>query len=127
MRTFSLTLLKESPSSALFHCSALAERSLQLRVELFNAAFVSCWDELVIQEASTGTDRTRGAGAGELVLNLQKAMESEHIPSDLIQRLLTLAEYMERHETGLYGARRPPLGIAWSKLGKIAERCHAYY
>ena len=27
MRTFSLTLLKESPSSALFHCSALAEQS----------------------------------------------------------------------------------------------------
>ena len=53
-------------------------------------------------------------------------MGSEQIPSDLIQRLLTLAEYMERHETGVHGARRPPLGIAWSKLGALAERCHAY-
>ena len=128
MRTFSLTLLKESPSTALFHCSALAEGSVQLRVALFNAAYVSCWDELCAEEATEEPRGTahRDGGASELVLNLQKAMESEQMPSDLIQRLLNLAEYMERHETTLHGARRTPLGIAWSKLGEVAQRCSAY-
>ena len=46
MRTLSLTLLKESPSVALHYCSVLAERSQPLRLELFDAAFASCWDEL---------------------------------------------------------------------------------
>ena len=40
MRTFSLALLKESPSVALRYCSVIAEheRGLPLRLELFNAA-----------------------------------------------------------------------------------------
>ena len=46
MRAFSLELLRESPSPALRCCSALAERLQQLSLELFNAAFYSCWEEL---------------------------------------------------------------------------------
>ena len=60
------------------------------------------------------------------MLNLQIAMEAEHMPSDLIQRLLNLAEYMERHQTNAHGAPRFTLGLAWSKLCSLAERCHAY-
>ena len=132
MRTFALTLLKESPSAALRYCSVIAERSLPLRVELFNAAFVSCWDELMLQEEQTvrmnggkrGSAKKESGGASELVTNLQIAMEHEHMPSDLIQRLLNLAEYMERRQTNIQGS--VTLGLAWSKLGSLAERCHAY-
>ena len=41
MRGFSIELLKESPSSALRACSALAQKHPPLAKELFNAAFVS--------------------------------------------------------------------------------------
>ena len=54
------------------------------------------------------------------------AMEAEHMPTDLIQRLLNLAEYMERHPTDARGTSRPSLGLAWSKLGALAEKCHAF-
>ena len=69
MRTLSLTLLKESPSVALHYCSYLAERSQPLRLELFNAAFASCWDELGHLEeherrALGGRRLSRGAGSG---------------------------------------------------------------
>eukprot|EP00966_Prymnesium_polylepis_P334364 7389740-Prymnesium_polylepis.1 len=44
---FSLELLRESPSPALRGCMALAERSAPLTVELFNAAFVCVWEEML--------------------------------------------------------------------------------
>ena len=47
IKQLSLELLRESPSPALRSCSALAERSPTLTVELFNAAFVCCWEDLL--------------------------------------------------------------------------------
>lgn len=46
LRRFSVWLLKESPSPALRSCSALAQVYHPLARELFNAGFVSCWNEL---------------------------------------------------------------------------------
>jgi FKBP12-rapamycin complex-associated protein len=60
LRAFSLELLRESPSPALRCCAALAERSVAFSLELFNAAFFCCWDELL--ERSHAEEHMRGAG-----------------------------------------------------------------
>eukprot|EP00966_Prymnesium_polylepis_P291170 6724817-Prymnesium_polylepis.1 len=45
-------------------------------------------------------------------------MEAEHMPHQILQRLLNLAEFMERGDK--------PLGIRWDKLGKLSSTAHAY-
>jgi phosphatidylinositol kinase/protein kinase (PI-3 family) len=45
-RRLAVEFLKESPSHALRACKTLADTHLPLALELFNAAFVSCWTEL---------------------------------------------------------------------------------
>ena len=49
IRRFTVELLRESPSPALRSCSALAQVYPTLARELFHAAFVSCWFELLDQ------------------------------------------------------------------------------
>ncbi len=53
-----------------------------------------------------------------LILNLERAMKDDQMPPELLQRLLNLAEFMERADK--------PIGIAWSTLGHQAQRCNAY-
>ncbi|KAL1521017.1 hypothetical protein AB1Y20_022574 [Prymnesium parvum] len=107
---FSLELLRESPSPALRGCMALAERSAPLTIELFNAAFVCCWEELLMREDYGATSNLKD--------NLETAMEAEQMPHQLLQRLLNLAEFMERGDK--------PLGIRWAKLGWLSSTAHAY-
>jgi hypothetical protein len=59
MRRFTVELLRESPSSCLRSCSPLAQSYEPLARELFNAAFLSCWEELTL------------ASKDSLVANLQ--------------------------------------------------------
>ena len=40
------------------------------------------------------------------------------MPAELLQRLLNLAEFMER--------AHKPVGIPWRTLGLLAQRCRAY-
>ena len=108
MGQLSLELLRESPSPALRSCSALAERSTALTVDLFNAAFVCCWEELHDHEETL-------IDVSSLKDNLEQAMEAERMPQEILQRLLNLAEFMERGDVH-------PLGIRWQKLGEIAQR-----
>jgi len=49
LRSFSTTLLNESPNHALRACAALANLYPPLARDLFNSAFVSCWSELYDQ------------------------------------------------------------------------------
>jgi FKBP12-rapamycin complex-associated protein len=106
MRRFSVELLKESPSPALRSCSALAQKYHVLARELFNAAFVSCWTELYDQYQD------------DLVRSLEAAFKSSHIPPEILQTLLNLAEFMEHDDKAL------PIDIR--TLGGLAEKCHAY-
>jgi len=101
-----LHLLKESPSSALRACSALASKYPPLARELFNAAFLSCWTELydVYQD--------------DLIHSLETTFKSKNIPPEIVQTLLNLAEFMEHHDKAL------PIDIR--TLGDLALRCHAY-
>ncbi|XP_004346781.2 TOR pathway phosphatidylinositol 3-kinase TorA [Capsaspora owczarzaki ATCC 30864] len=106
IRRFSVELLKESPSPALRSCSALSQIYTPLARELFNAAFVSCWTELYEQYQE------------ELVQALETALLSPHIPPEIQQTLLNLAEFMEHDDK--------TLPIDFKTLGEYASKCHAY-
>jgi FKBP12-rapamycin complex-associated protein len=106
MRRFSVELLKESPSHALRACAGLAGVYQPLARELFNAAFVSCWSELY--------DRYQE----QLVQSIEVALTSYHIPLEILQILLNLAEFMEHDDKNL------PIDIR--TLGLYAAKCHAF-
>ena len=106
LRRFSIELLKESPSNALRACASLAIQYQPLAKDLFNAAFVSCWTELYEQYQE------------DLVKSLETAITSPHIPREILQVLLNLAEFMEHDDKAL------PIDIG--TLGIYAGKCHAY-
>lgn len=106
MRRFSVELLKESPHHALRACSALAGVYQTLAKDLFNAAFVSCWTELYEQYQE------------ELLRSLEIALTSPHLPPEILQVLLNLAEFMEHDDKAL------PIDIR--TLGMYAAKCHAF-
>jgi len=106
IRRFSLELLRESPSPALRSCSALAQVYPPLARELFHAAFVSCWFELLEPYQD------------HLVRSLEVAFRSESTPPDIVQMLLNLAEFMEHDVEAL------PIDI--HILAELAQKCHAY-
>jgi len=106
MRRFSMELLRESPSPALRSCSSLANLDYVTLRELFNAGFLSCWNAI---DAASRLD---------LVKNLERALFSDKIPPEILQKLLDLAEFMERMDQ--------PLPISISTLGDLADKCHAY-
>ena len=106
LRRLKVDLLRESPSPALRACSALAQAHAALANDLFHAAFVSCWHELNEQYQDS------------LVRALQAAFRSTTIPSEILQSLLNLAEFME-HDV-------EALPISLSILAELAQRGHAY-
>lgn len=106
MRRFSVELLKESPSHALRACATLAGVYQPLAKDLFNSAFVSCWTQLYEQYQE------------ELIRSIEKALTSTHIPPDILQILLNLAEFMEHDDKSL------PIDIR--TLGRFAGKCHAW-
>lgn len=106
IRRFEAELLKESPAPSLRACAHLASKHYPLARELFNAAFVACWNELpdVLQD--------------ELVGSLESALASLTIPPEVMQIILNLAEFMERDDRPL------PMDVA--TLGAYSMKCHAY-
>lgn len=106
IRRLSVELLKQSPSHALRACVFLASVYTPLARELFNAAFVSCWNELYDQYKD------------ELIMSLEVALKAPNIPPEIIQILLHLAEFME-HDN-----RMLPIDIR--TLAVYAQKCHAY-
>uniref|UniRef100_M4B9E7 non-specific serine/threonine protein kinase n=1 Tax=Hyaloperonospora arabidopsidis (strain Emoy2) TaxID=559515 RepID=M4B9E7_HYAAE len=106
MRRFSIELLRESPSAALRSCCALAQAYNPLARALFNPAFVSCWNELYEQYQDY------------LVRALETAFQSDTIPAEILQTLLSLAEFMEHDVEAL------PIDIR--ELGELAQKCHVY-
>jgi len=106
MRSFSIELLKESPSPALRSCSILAQKYHPLARELFHASFVSCWNEL--------QDRYQD----DLIRCIDSAFHATNLPSEVLHALLNLVELMERD-----GKSMPFDG---RMLGKLAQSVHAY-
>ena len=106
MRRFAVQLLREAPSPALRACADLAQAYPPLARELFYAAFVSCWFELIDQYQEN------------LVRSLETAFKSDTIPPEILQILLNLAEFMEHDVEAL------PIDIR--VLAELAQKCRAY-
>ncbi|KAF9006075.1 phosphatidylinositol 3-kinase [Cyathus striatus] len=106
MHRLSVEFMKESPSHALRACMSLVDIHPPLAKELFNAAFLSCWGELYDQYQE------------DLVRSIEYAITSSIAPSELIHRLLNLAEFMEHEEK--------PLPIEHRTLGEYAMKYMAY-
>ncbi|GBE86637.1 Serine/threonine-protein kinase tor2 [Sparassis crispa] len=102
----SVEFMKESPSHALRACMSLVDVHPPLAKELFNAAFISCWGELYDQYQE------------DLVRSIEFAITSSLAPSDLVHRLLNLAEFMEHEDKALPIENRT--------LGEYAMKYHAY-
>ncbi|EIN09563.1 FAT-domain-containing protein [Punctularia strigosozonata HHB-11173 SS5] len=106
MHRLAVEFMKESPSHALRACMTLVDAHPPLAKELFNAAFISCWGELYDQYQE------------DLVRAIELAMGAPEAPSELVHRLLNLAEFMEHEEK--------PLPIEHRTLGEHAMKYHAY-
>lgn len=104
-KTLATELLRESTSPALRACVSLVDTHPPLGLELFNAAFISCWLELFDQYQD------------DLVAAITRALTANQ-HADLTLNLLNLVEFMEHEER--------PLPIDTSVLGKVAEQATAY-
>lgn len=98
MRRLSIELIRQSPSPILKPCAVLAKLYQPLAHELFNAAFVSIWDELFAHSENM-------ADSNPLTNGLETALQSPQIPGHIRQSLLNLAEFMEMQD------KRLPLDI----------------
>lgn len=106
MRRFSLELLKSSPSPALRACSSLGQKHGTLTKQLFNVAFLSCWNGL--------NDKLQD----DFIASLETVFQSPTVPQNILQSLLELLEYME-HEG-------QPLPLNIPLLGDAAEKAHLF-
>ena len=112
MRRLSIELIRQSPSPILRPCAVLAKLYQPLAHELFNAAFVSIWDEIFSHcETASGEDNP-------LTNGLETTLKSPQIPGHIRQSLLNLAEFMDMQD------KRLPLDI--QLLAKQAEAANMF-
>ncbi|KAJ3213356.1 phosphatidylinositol kinase- protein kinase tor1 [Clydaea vesicula] len=104
-RSFSNELLLQSPSQSLRACSNMANIYFPFAKELFNVAFLSCWNEL--NEAN----KKNLVSSLELTLNASSSLE-------LLYAILNLAEFMEQDNK--------PLPISTNVFAAHSLKCHAY-
>lgn len=106
MKRLGQEFIRESPSQSIRACSIIASTHNPIVRDLFNVAFLSCWNELSndIQD--------------ELISAFEEAFASQEVPAEVLQTFLNLAEFMEHEEHLL------PIDI--TTLGSYAIRCHAY-
>jgi len=121
MRRLSLALLAVSPSPALESCGPLAQVYEPLAHDLFNAAFAAVWTELGDSSNAGLSDGgfSRGSKYRELLVSaLMQALQSQHLPKEILQNLLNLAEFMEHDDK--------PLPLDLRVLGEKALKIQAY-
>ncbi|GMK56480.1 hypothetical protein CspeluHIS016_0303200 [Cutaneotrichosporon spelunceum] len=106
LKKLGVEFMRESPSQAIRACTKLADQHGAFARELFNVAFVSCWTELYdgYQE--------------DLVHNLEQALTNDGVPSEVVNTILNLAEFMEHDDK--------PLALEPRLLGDYATAFHAY-
>jgi hypothetical protein len=81
--------MRESPCQAIRASRSLAEVHPPFAKEMFNVAFVSCWADLF------------GDYKEDLTMNLQAALSNNFVPPDVVNIILSLAEFMEHDEKAL--------------------------
>ena len=106
LRRIGNDFMRESPSQAIRASRNVAGAHIPFAKELFNVAFVSCWNELYESYQE------------DLVHNLEQAMTTPGAPSDVVNVILNLAEFMEHDDK--------PLAIEARVLGDYATTFHAY-
>lgn len=106
LKKLGVDLMRGSPSQAVRACANLADQHTAFARELFNVAFVSCWTELFESYQE------------DLVHNLEQALTNPGVPSEVVNAILNLAEFMEHDDKTL--AIEPRL------LGDYATAFHAY-
>jgi FKBP12-rapamycin complex-associated protein len=105
-KKLSIQLVKYSPSFAIRSCQQLVQKYPPLAKDLFNVAFASCWSELYDHYQDN------------LMENLRIVFESPAVPSEVLQTILNVVEFMEHNGNSL------PINIG--KLGDLAAEAHAY-
>ena len=85
---FAAELLKQSPSAALRACAAMAQRYPPVTMQLFNSAFMSCYNDLSYMMQM------------EMMKALNSALNSPKLSAEALQVLLNLAEHM-KHDVAL--------------------------
>jgi FKBP12-rapamycin complex-associated protein len=113
LRTFCLQLLKHSPSFALRVCHPLAQVHHAFSRQLFHPAFSSCYNELDESMRNTIVDQ------------LGKIVRNDKLPSEVLQELLNLAEYLER-ESILRGLTEGITLFDVRVLAERSERCNLH-
>ncbi|KPM03125.1 serine/threonine-protein kinase mTOR-like protein [Sarcoptes scabiei] len=106
LRKFNIDLIKESPSLSIRSCYPIAQACNNVARELFNPAFLSCWNEL-------NSDQQK-----ELVALLEETLKEQEIP-EVTGILLNLAEFLEQIDQG-------PLLFDVKLLSERAIKCRAF-
>ncbi|RXK37153.1 atypical/PIKK/FRAP protein kinase [Tremella mesenterica] len=106
LRRLGSELMGQAPSQAIRASRDLAMIYPPFARELFNVAFVSCWTELFDSYQE------------DLVHNLEVALTNPGVPSDVVNTILNLAEFMEHDDKAL--------AIESRVLGDYAVVFHAY-
>ncbi|KAJ2352606.1 phosphatidylinositol kinase- protein kinase tor1 [Coemansia sp. RSA 2673] len=102
---FSIELIKQSPSPALRACLGLAPKHPALSSELFNAAFISCWNEISAEHRQ------------DIANMFQEIAQLPDMSADVLKSMLRLADLMERNQ-------QPPF-VSSRLLGEYADRCYS--
>ncbi|CAN0487356.1 unnamed protein product, partial [Laminaria digitata] len=89
MRVVSVELLRQSPSRVLRPCAALAEAHQPVAQDLFNAAFLTVWDELFVENWEGDNSHA------PVIEAIQAALSSSSLPPEILTQLLNLAVFME--------------------------------
>eukprot|EP00210_Caulerpa_lentillifera_P007080 g6773.t1 len=106
MRSFSLNLIRMSPSPALRACHCFAEYIPNIAKDLLPVSFVSCWSELSL------------VGQRESIRSLEATMAARTIPPEIVTTLLNLAEFMEHNGNELPLDKRT--------LAALSMKCQAF-
>ncbi|CAL8095011.1 unnamed protein product [Calicophoron daubneyi] len=114
LKTLTTTLLRESPSPAIRACSQLSAISPVIGRILFNAAFVSCWPQLTIQQQD------------DLINTLELVLRVSDQSPEVSQTILNLEEFMAHVDKYSVSSPRVPLPLSLSVLSDRAMKNRAY-
>ncbi|KAJ2818015.1 phosphatidylinositol kinase- protein kinase tor1, partial [Coemansia sp. 'formosensis'] len=105
MNKLSVELIRQSPSPALRACLNLSLKCPKLSGELFNAAFISCWDEISAEHRQ------------DIANMFQEIVQLPDVSADILKAMLRLADLMERNQQ--------PTFASIKLLGEYADRCYS--
>lgn len=110
-RRLAVELLRESPAASLRVCLALAQVHTPLALDLFNTAFVTLWPEMFDEYQES------------FLRSFNIVINSPNVPTQVLQALLSLAEFLEHDEKALPIDIRDLAALAY-RVNASAEALH---